>query len=776
MRIKAKFHLNILLSVGLALLIGSTLFITSKQVEQAVQKDNVIDQIVKGIVELNLLAGEYLLHQEIRANRQWYIVYEDVSHLLHRHVLVDASQQKLLLEIQLEHKKLELKFAKITDIFDRSASNHALTALSQYSPMQQRLISHMLVNSQAMLGNAWQLSKLSKNALLKAQQQSSLTVVILVCILVVALITHSYFLSNSIIQPLSALKHSSQLIGDGDLSHKIGLIRADEIGELALAFDKMSATLSETTVSREYFDSIINSMANSLFVLNLDGTIRTINHSTVELTGYQQEQLIGVSIHLIFEKTPLWLQQADFSALIDQGSFANTEVACLSQPGTKIPMLISGAPMFDDKHQLMGIICVGQDITERKQLEKHRLYTNKMEALSKLTGGIAHDFNNMLGIVLGYCEILQKKLHEQPAQLKYVNNIAAAGKRGTELTSKLLSFSKHRPQNNQLVNINQLISTQLTLLQQSLTPTIELTMSLYENLWSLNIDTCSFDDMLLNIFLNAKDAMSSGGKMSIETKNVHLGEHQTENLDLPPGQYVMLSIQDNGCGMSAQVQEKIFDPFYTTKEHMGTGLGLSQVYGFVNACAGAITVESIAQPSTQSGTLLTFYFPRSRSAFSTTRLDGSNDLQNIKHIINGGDQRAMSVANKVVLVVDDEKQLCQLTQETLQANHFHIYTANNGEQALQILAHHAVDLVLSDVMMPKMNGYQLTDQVLLHYPNTKVLLSSGYQSSLVEQSRKYSPPLKVLNKPYTAKELISAVETCLAADTVINAAGAWGES
>lgn len=750
MKIKAKFQLNMLLSIGLVVIIGAILFMTTKQVKQSMQTNNNIDLVLQDTLRLNLMTSDYLLYQQTRTYRQWQMIHDSLLHSLSENEFIDTRAQRLTKNIQLNHTKLKTNFVKVVDSFKSDALT--LTSTPQYSAMQERLISHMLVISQVMLTDVQQLSKISKGKVLVAQQKSSWAVMLLVCCLVITIISNSYFLINNIIKPLATLKKGSQIIADGDLQYKIGLDQDNEIGELATAFDNMSKALSETTVSKQYFDNIISTMVNILIVLNPDTTIRTINRAALTILGYEEQELLGQPISKLFEHKQKPLYQQQLKSWIEQAVFSNIDITYLSKTGIPIPVLLSGAVMHDDKGQVQGTVCVAQDMTEHKQLEKRLLHSNKMDALGKLTGGIAHDFNNMLGIILGFCEILEHQLSNEPAKLKYLNNISIAGKRGAELTHKLLAFSKKNHENNNTVNINQLILAQQEILQKSLTVMIEIDLQLEQDLCNINIDSCSFDDTLLNLCINAQHAMPEGGKINIKTANKTLSAPVAQQLELPAGEYITLTIEDNGCGMTAQVKEKIFDPFYTTKGNFGTGLGLSQVYGFVSSSHGAIKVTS--EPDV--GTVFTLHFPQSAPC---ERVDIQLPLgKKLLPQSNGKN------ANKVVLVVDDEQQLSALADEILTEHHFCVYTADNAEQALTLLQNHSIDILLSDVIMPKMNGYQLADKVISQYPDIKVLLSSGYQSDLEKQSlTATTASLEILAKPYTANTLLAAVTRCLEA-------------
>lgn len=271
-----------------------------------------------------------------------------------------------------------------------------------------------------------------------------------------------------------------------------------------------------------------------------------------------------------------------------------------------------------------------------------------MEALGQLTGGIAHDYNNMLGIILGYSELLEKMLSDQPDHVRYAHEIHHAAERGSKLTQKLLSFTRHRARNDATININTLIQDQRQVLEKTLTARIKLMLDLDPDLWPVKIDDSDLEDAILNMSINAMHAMESGGCLTIRTCNSQLAEIDTRASHLQAGDYVLLTITDTGVGMDEKTRERIFDPFYTTKGQRGTGLGLSQVYGFVQRSEGLIQVYS--EPA--RGTRFAFYFPRSQQLSSETEAVVDKPVANL----NG---------NETVLLVDDEPAITALTEVVL---------------------------------------------------------------------------------------------------------------
>lgn len=419
---------------------------------------------------------------------------------------------------------------------------------------------------------------------------------------------------------------------------------------------------------------------------------------------------------------------------------------------------------YDDKGVPITSEGVIQDITEQVELKERMLSNQKMDALGKLTGGIAHDYNNMLGVMVGYSEILEKQLAEQPTLCNYAKQITLSGRRGAELTNKLLSFSKQRSTPETCAVINELIEKSQDIITKSITSKINLELNLADNLWCAEIDNFAFDDMMLNLCINSKHAMPNGGQLAITTKNKSLTFEEAAELNLEPKDYVVLSVEDNGIGIQEELKEKIFEPFFSTKGELGTGLGLSQVYGFVNSSSGSINVYS----SPDKGTKFVIYFPRcnTKEIKNTKEVKNTEEAKN-KHQVKGEianiatTEEAIDTSNKTILVVDDEHSLIALLTKNLTDEGYKVVSADNGKQALSILKKQVVHLLLTDIIMPQMNGYQLAEQVQQLFPQVKIIFSSGYQDDLAKSQTDKILALPLIDKPYNTEKLLNTIKESL---------------
>lgn len=521
----------------------------------------------------------------------------------------------------------------------------------------------------------------------------------------------------------------------GQFTHSIGMVQ--DITERHLAKQAVIEQQKER-------DLVMDIMADGVITINEKGIVLTFNNSAEKLFGYQAEEVIGKNINCLMP--PKYADHHDGYLLhfLDTGEerIINTgrEVEGLRSDGCTFMLQLTVAELPQKPNQLRRFIGSCMDLTDIKQKEEMLWRSQKLDALGKISGGIAHDFNNMLGVILGYSQLLSNQLNGNEKLNRYAEQIVYASERGAALTSKLLAFSRRRPSVHHNVNMNQLIQTQTEVISKALTVNVSLVLDLAPDVWTTKLEDAAFDDMLLNLAINAMHAIEGHGHLTIATSNVSLNKVQGAELELSTGDYVCLTVADDGCGMDEQVKAQIFDPFFTTKGKEGTGFGLSQVYGFVRSAGGVIDVQS----TLGEGSCFSLYFPRKLIRIGEAVVDDSK----AQLFINGDES---------ILVVDDEPSLCMLAVNIIEKYGYQVHAVTSAHEALTYLTKNKVDLVLSDIIMPKMNGYQLVTDVRCKYVDIRCLLVSGFIGQQEQIDERQCADIKVMTKPYTTHSLMRAI-------------------
>jgi len=526
------------------------------------------------------------------------------------------------------------------------------------------------------------------------------------------------------------------------------------VGVLGIARDITERKKFERELTQKENEQreILNSMVDAVITIDETGKILTFNRAAKLLFSYDYTEIIGQNINqLIPEKYAKKHNQYIRNFILYNNADViglDREIEGLRKNNQVFSMRISIAELPSDKNGIRRFIYSCSDITQFKQQEQRLRRSQKMESLGKLTGGIAHDFNNILGIIIGYSELLTHKLSEQSDYKRYIDEIRLASERGSKLTSKLLAFSRQQSPNTSVVYINDVLNQEHTIFEKTLTARIKLIFDFDSKLWPVLLDQGDLQDAVLNMILNSSHAIESNGQVTIQTRNATIDDSQSSELHLLPGDYVVLKISDNGCGIAKDNHEKVFEPFYTTKIERGTGLGLSQVYGFVKRSGGSIKLSS--EPG--QATTLNLYFPRHIEETSDTEKQLKNEPA-IDRDLSG---------NESILIVDDEAALLEVTAEILKQHGYNVLIAQNGPEALDIMTKYPVSLVLSDVIMPEMDGYELAGMIHQRYPNVKIQLASGFNDNRHLNIDNKDWHLNLLHKPYHSQTLLNRIRALLA--------------
>ena len=406
----------------------------------------------------------------------------------------------------------------------------------------------------------------------------------------------------------------------------------------------------------------------------------------------------------------------------------------------------------DDRGEVIEIHGICRDVTERDVLESKFIQAQKMESVGRLTGGIAHDFNNLLMVVLGNLQLAEQQVLSNENARKKISAAIDAATRGSELTKRLLAFSRQQALDDETINVNDLVSNMNDMITRAIGEEITLKMVPGEGLWPVSADPSQLENAILNLAINARDAMASGGNLTIETSNALLDDdYCSMHEDVVPGAYVMTAVSDTGHGMPADIIEKVIQPFFTTKPpEAGSGLGLSMIYGFVKQSGGHLNIYS----EEGIGTSIKIYLPKGDGRCAGVP-DGKCSVKPSEPEATDGEQ--------VVLIVEDNDGVREVAVAMVEDMGYQVLDASNGKDALEIIASgQAIDLLLSDVVMAGMNGPELASKALELRPDLKVLFASGYAPATVRETHQLPSFIELINKPFTRTELTEKVRSTIA--------------
>ncbi|HWW15112.1 MAG TPA: ATP-binding protein [Candidatus Dormibacteraeota bacterium] len=495
------------------------------------------------------------------------------------------------------------------------------------------------------------------------------------------------------------------------------------------------------------FRSLVTNAPYGICRCDSSGQLLDANPALRAMLGYTAaEELLGKHLGALYADSQQWFELADH--LRSAAPFNGLIVEWKRTDGTNVLVRVSGRSVSNgDRDKTFELFA--EDVTERRALEQQLRQSQKMEAVGRLAGGIAHDFNNLLMVISGYSEFLLDRLGPEPALRAPAQEIANAAGRATSLTRQLLAFSRKQMLAPKILDLNGVVTENLKMLTRVIGEDIDLVMVPAAGLGTVRADAGQIEQVIMNLAVNARDAMPAGGKLTIETSNVTLDEEQARfHPPLTPGNYVLLAISDTGAGMDSETQSRIFEPFFTTKGVKGTGLGLSTVYGIVKQSGGYIWVYS----EQGKGTTFKIYLPRVADA-----------VERPVKIPVPSESVAIEPGTETILLVEDEANLRYLARQFLEKQGYRVIDAADGAVAMQIAVAHegVIHLLLTDVIMPGMNGRELAQHILEIRPNVKVLYMSGYTENVIGRNGTLDAGVRLLQKPFTLRDLKSKVREVL---------------
>ncbi len=522
---------------------------------------------------------------------------------------------------------------------------------------------------------------------------------------------------------------------------------AQDVNLLWSVSDQISSVLARLRLTAEHqrLVAAVEQIAESLIITDADTKIVYVNPAFETTTGYRRDEVLGNpvgSLYTAAEDADLWQQRWQTVAL---GQVWQGQITTQTKTGRQVTEDEIITPLRDHTREIVGFVSVRRDITRELDLENQYHQAQKMEAIGRLTGGVAHDFNNVLTAINGFAELMMRRMSPDEWQYSMVVNILKSGQRAAGLVRQLLVFSRKQTANPQVVEVNAVVTDMQKMLQRVIGEHIEITTDLNPRLKCIKSDLTQLEQVIVNLAVNARDAMPDGGKLHIKTINQMItAGHIHRGLDIPAGEYVMLSITDDGVGMPASIREHIFEPFFTTKEKgKGTGLGLATVYGIIRQHGGFIFVES----EERQGTTFNIYLP------------ATDDVRVSAALAPTASEAIDLSGTETILVVEDEVSVRELTVRVLRQFGYTVYSAGNGVEGFAVAETHADDLelVLTDVIMPKLNGKLMAQKIRAKNPAIKILFMSGYLSDVLTPAEMKNGQVQLLEKPFTPSELLQFV-------------------
>ena len=503
---------------------------------------------------------------------------------------------------------------------------------------------------------------------------------------------------------------------------------------------------AETAMERSAmrYRELLENANDIVYVHDLEGYFLTWNRKAEDLLGYKLEETKQLHVRDVVAPEDHVLVEVLMVEKLSGNDSAPYSLRLIGKDGRRCEVEVSSRLLYE-RGEAIGIQGIARDLTERRRMEAELLQAQKMEAVGRLAGGVAHDFNNILMIVRGYAESLLERLHPEDPLHAQAEQIQKAANRAADLTHRLLGFSRKQVFEPRVVELNAVVEEVARMLPRLLGAHIEFAVDLQRDAGNVNVDPIQLEQVLINLAVNSRDAMPQGGRLTIGTGCREVEEDESErDAALVPGRYAEITVQDTGCGIDKNALQHIFEPFFTTKDKdKGTGLGLSTVYGIVKRSGGYIFVSS----ELRVGTTMRVYLPQVQRAVTEEVLETSG-------------ASVEDAAPGTVLIAEDEEALRELISGKMRQEGFRVLEAANGEEAIALASRHRgeIQLLLTDVIMPKLRGPELAARLRLRYPSLKVIFMSGYTESALVQDGMLERNTVLLQKPFTVKKILDSIQ------------------
>jgi two-component system, cell cycle sensor histidine kinase and response regulator CckA len=503
----------------------------------------------------------------------------------------------------------------------------------------------------------------------------------------------------------------------------------------------------------QHLSAVLDMMSDGIVTITLDGDISSWNEGAERIYGHPASDVVGQNISQLLSPS----QSLKLGTVLKKarmgGPTSRFESVGVRRGGNTFPCSIAVLPSFDEDGKVVDATMVVRETHNQWRLDAQFRQGQKMEALGQLAGGMAHDFNNLLGIISGYSELLEVQLDQKEDAIATCEKIRSTTDRGAGLVTQLLAFSRQQMLEPKIININTIVSDTAEVVRRMVAQDIEIVTDLNTDLWTIRADGVQFQQVIMNLAVNARDAMPGGGVLRFQTDNFIVdSEYAEKNPPILGGKYVRLRATDNGTGIDPETKSHIFEPFFTTKSRgKGTGLGLATVYGIVKQSGGYIWVDSILG----SGTTFSIYLPRvgDRADLISSNVEPYIELQT-------------SPSGKTILLLDDDPSMLDIMSRFLKSEGYEVLPTGTAAEALRIAAEHDgfIHLFLTDIIMPGMSGPLVAEKLLHSRPTTRILFVSGHNTEKLQGSLAFHPARVFVQKPFTRRVLLEGVRVALATD------------
>jgi len=793
MKIKTVIYISFAITISLVILLACLLIYYSSEITRELEKQKISHELVRQTTDLIMVGEEYLVYRYPRTVKQWNIRSNSIKKQISAIAESDIS------------RNLSGNLALLDSSFSKLKENHYMleklgpqNAPAVYNLLEERLSGQIRVVSHDMIAGVMKLSEEVRYRIETIQKRSNLAIFIVLFFVITTIALSSYRAVKRIIEPLTSLVRDADIIKGGNLNHKIDIIedpqstRRDEIGELSLSFknmtykllesienlqlevserlkveaelkkahdnleqqvEKRTAELSksneelqkeigerkkaETTISK-FFEQPMNLH----LIAGLDGLIHRVNQGWETSLGYSKNELEGRTFLDFIHPDD---QAASIKEMAKLGEGKTTfyfENRYLHKNGSHRLLAWSAIASIEDQ----TIHAVAKDITERQELEARLQHAQKMESIGTLAGGIAHDFNNILFPIVGNTEMLLEDIPKDSSLRGNLNEVFNAAMRAKDLVKQILAFSRQDSHEIKLMRIQPVIKEALTLIRSTIPASIEIKQTISHDCGIIKADPTQIHQVVMNLATNAYHAMEdTGGVLKVNLKEIELGKQDLPSPDMEPGPYACLIIADSGTGIDDNVIDKIFDPYFTTKEQgKGTGMGLAVIHGIIQNAGGNIQVYS----NPNKGTEFHVYLPVVQSSFEQQETQTTELLQ------RGTEQ---------ILLVDDEDAIAFMEKQMLERLGYSVVSRTSSIEALEAFRVNPdnFDLVITDMAMPNMSGDKLASELIKIRSDIPILLCTGFSEKIPAEKAKSMGIKGFLMKPIVIKDLSNMVREML---------------